>query len=129
MNVRTRRWLLAPIRQWRTHQLIRRNGPSLDYPTAWALITLATTADEFAYVQQASREAGSLADAGLYHDDWDALSLQERSRRTRWLARHGRTPIQQLDITERQLKRAGLRVVDWGVPKDEASARRSRDIP
>lgn len=39
MNVRTRRWLLAPIRQWRTHQLIRRHGPSLDYPTAWALIT------------------------------------------------------------------------------------------
>jgi hypothetical protein len=127
MNVRTRRWLLAPIRQWRTHRLVRRHGLSLDYPTAWALITMATSADEFAYIQQATYEAGPADEAGVHHDDWNELSLRERTRRTRWLARHGKTPIQQLDVKEGQLKRAGLRVVDWGVPKGEASVRRSRD--
>jgi hypothetical protein len=117
MNVRTRRWFLAPIRQLRAHQLIRRHGPSLDYPTAWSLITLAVGADEFAYVQQAAYEADPLAQAGLHHDDWNTLSLRERTRRTSWLARHGKTPIQQLDLSEGQLKQAGLRVVDWDVPK------------
>ncbi len=126
MNVRTRRWLLAPIRQWRTRRLIHRHGPSLDYPTAWALITLDTSTYEFAYVQQATHEASPTPEAGLHHDDWNALSMRERTRRTRWFARHGKTPIQQLDITEEQLKRAGLRVVDWDVPKGEAGVRRSR---
>lgn len=90
------------------------------------LITQATGADEFAYVQQATYEAGPAAEAGLHHDDWNDLSLRERTRRTRWLARHSETPIQQLDLTEGQLKVAGLRVVDWGVPKGEAGVRRSR---
>ncbi|MFF3373515.1 hypothetical protein ACFYXF_11265 [Streptomyces sp. NPDC002680] len=119
MNVRTRRWLLAPVRQWRTHHLLRRHGPSLDYPTAWALITLAGSPDEFAYVQQATREAGFTSEGGLHFDDWNTLSMRERTRRTRWLARHGKTPIQQLNLTVGQLQRSGLRVVDWGVPKDD----------
>lgn len=120
MTVRTRRWILAPLRQWRAHHLIRQHGPSLDYPTAWALITLTTSPREFAYVQQATREACSTADAGLHYDSWEALSPEERTRRQRWLARHGKTPIQRLGITPDQLKRAGLRVVDWSLPEGDA---------
>lgn len=116
VNLSTRRWLLAPLRQWRAHCLVRRHGPSLDYTTAWALITLQCSPHEFPFVQQATHEAGSTARAGLYYDDWNSLGPRERARRTRWLARHDKTPVQRLEITEEQLRRAGLRVVDWGNP-------------
>ncbi len=120
MTVRTRRRILAPLRQWRAHHLIRQHGPSLDYPTAWALITLGTSPREFAYVQQATHEAGSTADAGLHHGGWEALTPEERTRRKQWLARRGKTPIQRLGTTPDHLKRAGLRVVDWSLPEGHA---------
>ncbi|WP_406426395.1 hypothetical protein [Streptomyces sp. NBC_00147] len=118
MKLRTRRWLLAPIRQWHTHNLMRRHGPSLDYPTAWALITLRHSPDEFAFVRQAIHEAAPGTEPGLHHDNWSSLSPRERMRRTRWLTRHRKTPIEQLNVSEIQLQRAGLRVVDWGAPED-----------
>lgn len=121
MNVRARRWLLAPLRQWSALRLIRQHGPSLDYATAWALITLSRSPDEFAFVQQAIRETGPTGDTGLYYDDGKTLSARERDRRQRWLERHGRTPIQKLEIHEVQLVNARLRVIDWGPSPDSAS--------
>jgi hypothetical protein len=116
MNLRTRRWLLAPLRQWHTVRLMRRHGPSLDYETAWALVTLSRSPDEFAFVRQATHEARPARGAGLHHDDWSTLTARERARRQRWLKRHESTPIQQLDVDELQLVNAGLRVIDWGPP-------------
>jgi hypothetical protein len=119
MNLHTRRWLIAPVRQWRTHRLLHRHGPSLDYTTAWSLIALAGSPHEFAFVRQAVQEAEPTADAGLHHDTWRTLAPRERRRRRRWLARHDSSPIQQLDITEVQILSAGLRVVDWGPPEGD----------
>ncbi|NED11787.1 hypothetical protein G3I33_09815 [Streptomyces sp. SID9124] len=120
MNPRARRWLLAPLRQWHTLRLIRRHGTSLDYATAWALVTLSRSPDEFAFVRQAAHEADPLGDVGLHHDDGDGLTARERTRRQRWLKRHGSTPIQQLNVDELQMVNAGLRVVDWGPAPDGA---------
>ncbi|MBU6529582.1 hypothetical protein [Streptomyces mayonensis] len=114
MNLHARRWLLAPMRQWRTARLIHRHGPSLDYDTAWALVTLSRSPDEFAFVKQATREARPIREAGFHYDDWNSLSTRERTRRQRWLKRHGSTPLQQLQVDELQLLNAGLRVVEWG---------------
>lgn len=114
LGPRTRRWLLAPLRQWRTLRLIRRHGPSLDYATAWALVTLSRSPDEFAFVRQATHEAGPLGDVGLHYDDGNSLTAREHARRQRWLERHGSTPIQQLNLDELQMVNVGLRVVDWG---------------
>ncbi|MDP9607928.1 MULTISPECIES: hypothetical protein [Streptomyces] len=116
MKLETKRWLLAPARQWRTHRLMAQQGPSLSYTTAWALVTLANSPEEFAFVQQSARETDPTVEAGLYFDDWKELSSQERDRRKRWLLRRGSSPVQQLGITEEAIKRAGMRVVDWGEP-------------
>ncbi len=120
MNLQHRRWLLAPLRQWRTLRLMAQHGPSLTYTTAWALIALHSSPDEFTFVQQWAQESGDLGKAGISYDQWSELSDGERARRTRWLLRHGRSPVQRLGISEPLLKRAGLRVVDWGEPSFEA---------
>ncbi|MDX2546165.1 hypothetical protein ACOT81_27445 [Streptomyces sp. WI04-05B] len=116
MSVQQRRWLLAPIRQWRTRRLMAQHGPSLTYATAFALITLATSPREVSFVQQSIRESDEPVEAGLCFDDWRELTGQERERRDRWLLRHDRSPIQMLGINGGLLKTAGLRVVDWGKP-------------
>ncbi|MEV8389791.1 MULTISPECIES: hypothetical protein [unclassified Streptomyces] len=99
---------------------MKQQGSSLTYTTAWALVTLATSPNEFAFVQQSVQEAGATVEAGLYFDDWSDLSSQERARRKRWLLRRGCTPIQRLGITDASLKRAGIRVVGWGKPSNDA---------
>ncbi|MBE8473870.1 hypothetical protein [Streptomyces justiciae] len=116
MNLHQRRWLLAPIRQWRTRRLMAQHGPSLGYPTAWALITLANAPLEATFVQQWIRESDDPGEAGLSYDDWRGLTDKERERRNRWLLRHRRSPIQMLEIPDELLKRTGIRVVDWGTP-------------
>ncbi|MDQ0761493.1 hypothetical protein [Streptomyces canus] len=116
MNQHHRRWLLAPVRQWRTRRLMAQHGPSLAYSTAWALITLATAPREVAFVQQSIRESDEPGEAGLCFDDWTELTDQEREHRRRWLSRHDRSPIQMLEIPEELLKTTGLRVNDWGEP-------------
>lgn len=118
MNLQTRRWILAPARQWRTYRLMRQHGPSLDYGTAWALIALCDAPDELSFVQQAAREAGGEDRGGLHHDDWNLLTADERDRRNRWFMRFGRSPIGRLGLSDDLLIRAGLRVVDWGRPDD-----------
>ncbi|BBA98479.1 hypothetical protein RVR_4669 [Actinacidiphila reveromycinica] len=116
MNLETTRWLLAPVRQWRAHQLMRYHGPSLDYTTAWSLIALSHTPGEFDFVQQAAHEAGADSEAGVHHDDWNLLSPHERDRRSRWLLRKGQSPIEQLGLSHDVLVRAGISVTDWGRP-------------
>ncbi|MFG3430370.1 hypothetical protein [Streptomyces californicus] len=120
MTLRARRWLLAPLRQWRTHSLMRRHGPSLDYATAWALVTLSRNPEEFAFVRQATGEADPHGDVGLHYDYGYTLTTRERDRRRKWLNRHGRTPIQLLNVEEIHIVNAGLRVVDWAPPQDGA---------
>ncbi|MGW7351655.1 hypothetical protein [Streptomyces sp. NPDC054784] len=97
---------------------MRQHGPTLDYATAWALVTLSRSPNEFAFVQQAAPEAGTTGRVGLHYDNWNTLTPREHTRRQRWLERHGKTPIQQLNIAEMQLVNAGLRVVDWGPSQD-----------
>ncbi|MFE2557919.1 hypothetical protein ACFXGT_18230 [Streptomyces sp. NPDC059352] len=118
MNPQTRRWLLAPARQWRTYRLMRQHGTSLDYGIAWALIALRDAPGEFDFVQLAAREAGDAERGGLHHDDWNLLTSIERDRRSRWFTRHGKSPIERLGLSDDLLARAGLRVVDWGRPGD-----------
>lgn len=121
MNMRTRRWLLAPSRQWRTHRLMKQHGPSLAYPTAWALIALRHAPNEFFFAQQAVREAGVLDAPGVRHDDWSTLSGRERARRDHWLQRRQVSPIQRLGLDEEVIERAGLSVVDWGRRTEQSS--------
>ncbi|MET9080129.1 hypothetical protein [Streptomyces sp. NPDC004232] len=120
MNLQRRRWLFAPIRQWQTRRLMAQHGPSLTYTTAWALIALRTSPNEFTLVQQWARESGDFGEPGLYNDEWSELTDAERARRKRWLIRHGCSPVQRLGISEPLLKRAGIHVIDWGQPRAES---------
>ncbi|MFE1947085.1 hypothetical protein [Streptomyces massasporeus] len=117
MNHRTTRWLLAPLRQLRTHRLMAQHGPTLPYDTAWALITLHTAPDETTLVRAwAGEHPGSTA--GIQHDRWNNLSSSEQRRRRAWLRRHGHSPIQLLNLDPLLVHSAGLHVLDWGQPTE-----------
>ncbi|MFJ3841808.1 hypothetical protein ACIPY6_40770 [Streptomyces sp. NPDC090054] len=115
MNIRSTRWLLAPIRQHRSLQLVKRHGPSLPYDTAWALITLHTAPDEKLLVHVWARENPD-STPGIHYDRWIDLSEKEQRRRQRWLRRHNRSPIQLLDLEADLILSTGLHVLDWGPP-------------
>ncbi|MEU0068652.1 hypothetical protein ABZ027_03620 [Streptomyces sp. NPDC006332] len=134
MNVRTRRWLLAPWRQLRTRRLMHRHGHALPYDTAWALITLHATPDEAAVVRIWVHE-NSGGPPGIHYDNWQELSHDEQQRRRTWLQRHGRSPIQLLDLESSLVLSTGLHVLDWSLPPERsaqwtpASQPRSDDTP
>ncbi|MFE4089054.1 MULTISPECIES: hypothetical protein [Streptomyces] len=119
MNLQTRRWLLAPLRQLRTRMLIRRHGPTLPYDTAWALITLHTTPDEAALVRAWTRENPG-GPPGIHYDHWHELPWAEQQRRHAWLQRHGRSPIQLLELEAGLILSTGLHVLDWSRPPEHA---------
>jgi hypothetical protein len=116
MKLRTARWLLAPVRQLRTHRLIARHGPTLAYDTAWALITLYSAPAETPLVRAWARENPDAA-PGIHYDRWHALSQAEQQRRLRWLRRRGQhSPIQLLQLDVGLIHSTGLHVLDWGRP-------------
>lgn len=118
MRLEARRWLLAPVRQWRTHRLMRAHGSTLPYATAWSLITLVTRPEEFGYVrmaqQQARHDEGRDALPAICYDDWDQLDVGERARRMAWLRRHHASPIQLLGLSAEELRAADIQVIEWG---------------
>ncbi|SFD58567.1 hypothetical protein [Streptomyces aidingensis] len=117
MTQDTWRWLLAPVRQWRTRRLMARHGPALSYPTAWALITLHSCPQEVPLLCQVLREAGVRQGEGsIVPDDWRLLGARERARRSRWLRRHGCSPVRRLAIDDALIRAVGLTVTDWGPP-------------
>ncbi|MEU3549440.1 hypothetical protein [Streptomyces longwoodensis] len=117
MNIRTRRWLLAPWRQLRTRRLMHQHGPALPYDTAWALITLHAAPDEAAVVRIWARESPD-GPPGIHYDHWYRLSRKEQQRRRTWLRRYGRSPIQLLDIEASLILSTGLHVLDWSPPPE-----------
>ncbi|MFD4711932.1 hypothetical protein ACFWN5_19995 [Streptomyces sp. NPDC058430] len=119
MKLHTARWLLAPLRQLRTRRLMARHGPTLTYDTAWALITLHSAPDETALVRAWAHENPSAA-PGIHYDHWHTLNQAEQQRRLGWLRRHGRSPIQLLQLDAGLIHSAGLHVLDWGRPPTPA---------
>jgi hypothetical protein len=115
MNLHTTRWLLAPVRQLRTHRLMAQHGPTLSYDTAWVLIALHRAPDEAAFVRAWARENPS-GPPGVHYDGWHEQSEAEQQRRLRWLRRHGRSPIQLLCLDAGLIQSAGVHVFDWGRP-------------
>lgn len=113
MQRTTRRWLLSPITQWHAMRLSARHGKGIDVQTAWLLIRLRRNPAEAEYALAAGGLPKS-ANPGVHYDDWTSLPSEERNHRISWLARHGRSPFQQLEITEEFLIRAGIEVTDWG---------------
>ncbi|MFE2471664.1 hypothetical protein [Streptomyces mirabilis] len=124
MKLHTKRWLLAPVRQLRTRQLMARHGPTLPYDTAWALIALHSAPAETALVRAWARENPGTA-PGVHYDRWNALSEAEQQRRLRWLRRHGHSPVQLMRLDAGIIHSAGIHVLDWGhppVPAEQHSA-------
>ncbi|MEV0374674.1 hypothetical protein AB0I10_33650 [Streptomyces sp. NPDC050636] len=117
MNLHSRRWLLAPLRQLRTRRLMAQHGPTLPYGTAWALITLASAPDEADLVRAwATENPDGLA--GVHYDHWHTLSETEQTRRKQWLHRYRHSPIRLLYLDTGLIKSTGLHVVDWGPSSD-----------
>ncbi|WP_046497403.1 hypothetical protein [Streptomyces odonnellii] len=104
------------MRQLRTRRLMAQHGPTLAYHTAWALITLHNAPDETALVRAWTRENPNTA-PGIHYDHWPTLSQAEQQRRLRWLRRHGRSPIQLLQLDASLIHSTGLHVPDWGCPQ------------
>lgn len=119
MNLRTARWLLAPLRQLRTQLLMNRHGPTLPYDTAWALITLHTAPDETELVRAWTRENPS-GPPGVHYDHWHELSPAEKGRRHAWLQRHKHSPVQLLRLDASLILTTGLHVLDWSRPPQHA---------
>lgn len=132
MNLHTRRWILAPLRQLRTYRLMRQHGPTLNYGTAWALITLRAAPHEAAIVRIWAHENPAGAPPGIHYDNWHDLPPAEHERRFAWLQRHGRSPVQLLDVEAGLIINAGLHVLDWSLPPSpsgRAPRSRSNDVP
>jgi hypothetical protein len=121
MNRRTTRWLLAPLRQLRTRQLMAQHGPTLPYDTAWALITLHTASEETSLVRAWAGEHPDTT-PGVHYDHWHKLSSTEKRRRRSWLQRHGHSPVQLLGLDPLLVHSTGLHVLDWGLPQDPGEA-------
>ncbi|WP_225839579.1 hypothetical protein [Streptomyces sp. NK08204] len=119
MKLPTARWLLTPLRQLRTRQLMARHGPTLPYDTAWALIALHGAPDETALVRAWAHENHGAA-PGVHYDHWHTLSTPEQHRRLTWLRRHGRSPIRLLQLDAGLMHSTGLHVLGWGRPLDPA---------
>lgn len=118
MQLSTKRWLLSPITQWRAYRFMEKQRAGMTVETAWILVRLRRNPAEADYALAQSGLPVS-ANPGLHFDDWSSLPQDEKERRGSWLRRHGRSPFQQLGISEQFLIRAGLSVTDWGLPRNE----------
>ncbi|WP_406490469.1 hypothetical protein OHB06_51795 [Streptomyces sp. NBC_01604] len=113
---------------------MHQHGPTLPYDTAWAIITLLTAPDEAALVRIWARENRN-GPAGVHYDNWHELSPAERKRRRSWLQRHGRSPVQLLQVEASLILSTGLHVLDWSPPPEDTAQRtaktqhRSDDTP
>ncbi|MEY9994231.1 hypothetical protein ABIE67_006263 [Streptomyces sp. V4I8] len=116
MQLSTKRWLLSPITQWRAYRFTGRQRAGMTIETAWILVRLRRNPAEADYALAQSNLTVS-DNPGLHFDDWFTLPQDEKERRDSWLRRHGRSPFQQLGISEQFLIRAGLSVTDWGLPR------------
>lgn len=59
MRIRSIRWLLAPVTQWRVHRLMAAQGPSISYEVAWTLVRLGQKPEELPFAQAAWRQAAA----------------------------------------------------------------------
>ncbi|MGW6890349.1 hypothetical protein [Streptomyces chartreusis] len=99
---------------------MHRHGPTLPYDTAWALITLHAVPDEAALVRSWARENGD-GPPGVHYDSWHELSPAERKRRRSWLQRHGRSPVQLLQLETSLIHSTGVYVLDWSLPPERST--------
>ncbi|MEV7863726.1 hypothetical protein AB0O86_34280 [Streptomyces hirsutus] len=99
---------------------MHRHGPTLPYDTAWALIALHTAPDEAVVVRIWARENPD-GPPGIHYDNWQELSPAEQERRHVWLQRHGRSPIQLLQLEASLILSAGLHVLDWSLPPERTT--------
>jgi hypothetical protein len=107
---------MSPVTQWKAHRLRKSQGAGMDANTAWILVRLSMHPEEVKF-SKASRMRNLDVSPGLHFDDWRLLSLPEKRRRTAWLRRHGRSPLQRLELSEELIIRAGITVWDWGDPE------------
>jgi hypothetical protein len=124
MNLQANRWLFAPLRQLRTRALMRRHGPTMPYDTAWALITLHSAPEESTFLRAWVQENPG-GPPGVHYDFWNSLSQAEQQRRQTWLRRHGRSPVQLLQLEASLILSTGLHVLDWS-PLPEHTTQRAR---
>lgn len=115
MRRTTKRWLLSPITQRRASTLARQQGTGINVEIAWILVRLRRNPAEADYALSVS-DLPISQNPGIHYDNWDSLSDHEKARRESWIARHGRSPFQQLGIEHDFLVRAGIEVIDWGQP-------------
>lgn len=113
MRRSTKRWLLSPTTQWRATRLSANQGSGIDPQTAWVLVRIRHDPAEAEYVL-AQSDLPKSSNPGIHYDSWDNISPEEQSRRAAWLARHGKSPFQLLDMPHDFLVRAGIGVTDWG---------------
>ncbi|MET7317657.1 MULTISPECIES: hypothetical protein [Streptomyces] len=90
-------------------------GQGIPVETAWILVRLRKNPAEADYALARGRAVRS-GTPGIHFDDWSSLPPREKERRSSWLRRHGRSPFQQLQISEQFLVLAGISVTDWGPP-------------
>lgn len=117
MQLATKRWLLSPITQWRARRFTQKQKAGMTIETAWILVRLRRNPAEADYALAQSGLPIS-DNPGLHFDEWSSLSEDEKRRRNSWIKRHGRSPFQQLGISEHFLARAGLTVTDWALRPD-----------
>ena len=117
MQIATKRWLLSPITQWRAYRFTQKQKAGMTIETAWILVRLRRNPAEADYALARSRLLIS-DNPGLRFDEWSSLTEEEKRRRNSWIKRYGRSPYQQLGISENFLARAGLTVTDWALPPD-----------
>ncbi|GHH80966.1 hypothetical protein GCM10018793_37360 [Streptomyces sulfonofaciens] len=118
MQLSTKRWLLSPVTQWRACRFLKHQRGGMTIETAWILVRLRRNPTEANYAIARSFLAVS-ENPGLKFDDWSSLPQEEKDRRCSWLRRHGRSPFQQLGISEHFLLQAGISVTDWGPQNEE----------
>lgn len=118
MQRTTKRWLLSPLTQWRAQRFTKQQGAGMDVQTAWVLVRLRRNPAEADYALSESALPVS-ADSGVRFDEWSTLPNSEIRRRGKWLARHGKSPFQLLEISSDFIVRAGIEVTDWGTPPDD----------
>lgn len=110
------KWVLAPVKQWRTRRLSRAHGPSLSPSAAWCLVMLAHDPAELPLVRSLVIRKNLGVPPGVSLDVWAQLAPAEQHRRIVWLRRHGATPLYLLGVPEELIELAGLHVVEWALP-------------
>jgi len=114
------RWLLAPMRQWRSRRLLAAHGPTLSDMEAWCLVALAHDPADLPYVRalvtRQRMRSSAVLPPGVLLDVWAQLDTAEQRRRRTWLEKHRRTPLHRLGVPEELIELAGLRIIEWSLP-------------